>query len=322
MNATVASDGSAPCVRSQIDVGITTRNRPESLRHVIESLACIAPRIAEVLIFDDASEVPVEAQLNGAVAPVIAGKVAVIRAEGNVGQQRGRNRLIERACADLVLLLDDDASLLDARGVTEACAVMERDARVAVVAFAQATADGAAWPPAMQASPADYPCYVPAFIGFAHLVRREPFLRLGGYRQTFFYHGEEKELCLRLLNAGLDVVYLPRARVAHLVDPGGRDRIRYLRYVTRNDCLTAFYNDPLWRLCWTVPGRLFRYFRMKRGVPDPGGFTWLLRELWSVWPTVWAERRPLAAATFRRWRELRDTSPAYDSPRPSDPISR
>jgi hypothetical protein len=42
---------------------------------------------------------------------------------------------------------------------------------------------------------------VASFIGFAHLVRRDVFLALGGYREDFVYLGEEKEFCLRLLDA-------------------------------------------------------------------------------------------------------------------------
>ena len=298
----------------RVSVGITTRNRADSLIRAITSLTYIDAMVSEVLVFDDASSTPVESQLEGRVPASLDGRVEVIRSSGNVGQQAGRTRIAKRARSEMLLLLDDDVGLLDGRGVAEAADIMRRDSAVAAVAFAQATGDGAPWPSALQPAPVSYPCYVPAFIGFAHLLRRDPFLALGGYRTTFFYHGEEKELCLRLLDVGLQIVYLPHVRVAHFVDLEGRDRSTYLRYVTKNDCLTALYNDPWWRLWWTLPGRFVRYFQMKRGVRDPQGVRWLVRELWSALPDVWSERRPLDAGTFRRWNELRDTSPAYTVP--------
>ena len=91
-------------------------------------------------------------------------------------------------------------------------------------------------------------CYVPSFIGFAHLVRRETFVAIGGYRESFEFYGEEKDYCRRLIDAGFRTVYLPDALVMHEPDQAGRSKQRYLRYVTRNDCLNALYNDPLSRL--------------------------------------------------------------------------
>ena len=49
------------------------------------------------------------------------------------------------------------------------------------------------------------PCsrrYVASFIGFAHLLRRDVFLRLGGYRESFVFYGEEKDYCVRALAGG------------------------------------------------------------------------------------------------------------------------
>ena len=42
----------------RLTVGITTRNRPESLRRCVDSLRHIEHLAPEILIFDDASEVP------------------------------------------------------------------------------------------------------------------------------------------------------------------------------------------------------------------------------------------------------------------------
>ena len=124
---------------------------------------------------------------------------------------------------------------------------------------------------------------MPSFIGFAHLVRRDVFVAIGGYRESFEFYGEEKDFCLRLIDAGYRTVYLPDALVIHEPDPAGRSQQRYLRYVTRNDCLGALYNEPLNRLVWLFPARLALYFRMRRAwkVDDPWGWAWILRELWK-----------------------------------------
>jgi GT2 family glycosyltransferase len=290
-----------------VSVGITTRNRPQSLNSCVASLELAEDLIEEVLVFDDASE-PAAAV---AVPAALAGRVVTLRDATAPGYIVGRNRLIRRASAAFVLLLDDDTRILSRESIAAAIEVMRRDSSIAAVGFAQAEADGRPWPAAMQPAAAPYPCFVPSYIGFAHLLRREVALALGGYRDALRFYGEEKEFCLRLLDAGYRVAYLPGARVGHLADPAGRDETLWLRYVIRNDCLSALYNEPLTRLMWVVPARLALYFRMRRAgrIADRGGVFWILRELAAQLGDVRRHRRPVKRSTIRRWRALRSSPP-------------
>jgi GT2 family glycosyltransferase len=293
---------------SLLTIGITTRNRPAALERCLASLATLVPLAPEVLVFDDGSEPAATA----AGAPALP--VRIIRDESSPGYIRGRNRMAREAAAPFVLLLDDDTRMLTLASVERAMSVLQSDASVGAVAFAQAEADGRPWPAHMQAARAEYACVVPSFIGFAHMVRRDVFLSLGGYREAFEFYGEEKEYCLRLIESGHQTVYLPDALVSHLADPGGRSPTRYLRFVSRNDCLNALYNDPLPRVLWTVPLRYALYFRMRRGwkIHDPGGALWLAREVAGNLPRVWRDRRPVSRATLRRWRALRQQPERYE----------
>ena len=105
----------------------------------------------------------------------------------------------------------------------------------------------------------------------------------------------------------------PDPPVVHLHDPTGRNVKRYLRYVIRNDCLGAMFNQPMLLALVTVPRRLARYVGMCRlgKVRDPWGLFWIVGQLLGHLPTVVRERRPVKWSTLRRWRELRRTSPAY-----------
>ncbi len=239
--------------------------------------------------------------------------VRVLRDDRAPGYIVGRNRLVREASAPLVLLMDDDAALIGSEAVASAVATLRGDARVAAVAFAQCDRHGSRWDDAMQPAPGRAPCYVPSFIGFAHLVRRETFVAIGGYRESFEFYGEEKDLCLRLIDGGYRTVYLPDALVIHEPDQAGRSQQRYLRYVTRNDCLNALYNDPLSRLAWILPARLAIYFRMRRAwnVDDPWGWAWILRELWKNAGRVWRDRKPVSRATVATWKRLRRRPELY-----------
>ena len=290
-----------------LSVGITTRDRPVALRRCIESLRHIAHLRPEVIVFDDASIAPAESQLRDTAG------IRFIRDEGRIGYIAGRNALVRAASAPAVLLMDDDALLLDARAVESALGVLGRDETIAAVAFAQAEHDGTPWPEPMQPARVGHAARVPSFIGFAHLLRRDTFLRLGGYRERFRCYGEEKDYALRLLDAGYSVVYLPDARIVHHPDPAGRDGQRYLRFVTRNDCLNALYNEPLSRLVWMLPARMFLYFRMRRHwrIRDPWGWAWIARDVASNLGAVLKERRAVSYATIAEWKRLRRSPQPY-----------
>ena len=297
----------------RLTIGITTRNRPKSLDACLRSLSIAAPFEPEILVFDDGSEPAAEQQLSEEARRVVTKMLRDPSAPGNIV---GRNRLVRTARSPYVLLLDDDASLISVEAVERAVEVLEIDRSVAAVAFAQAERDGRPWPAKMQPSPATVPVLVPTFIGFAHLIRRDAFLAIGGYREEFEFYSEEKDFTLRLLDAGLHVVYLPSALVAHVPDPAGRSPVRYLRHVARNDCLMSLYNDPLPRVLWMLPARYALYFRMRRHwrVRDPWGGLWLARDLLQRLPSVLARRRPVKRRTIARWAELKPGQTRYAAP--------
>ncbi len=297
-----------------LTVGITTRNRPLAIERCVRSLACLGPLVARVLVFDDGSDVPVETIV--AQAAPAGMDVAVIRDEkrGYIG---GRNLMARGAATPYVLLLDDDAVLFKAEAVERAIAVLDGDANVAAVAFAQGEADGSPWPERMQPGRGQQPSYVAAYIGFAHLVRRDVFVRLGGYRESFVFYGEEKDFCVRALEAGLRIVYLPDAVVGHVPDRGGRSATRYVRFAIRNDCLYSLYNEPWPLVALSLPIRLWRYRRMAGDDAESGGIQWILRELRRSLPEIRRDRRAVSWATVRKWRGMSRTPTPY-RPIPGD----
>jgi GT2 family glycosyltransferase len=308
----LSPNGAMPAITEPISVGIATRNRRGSLLRCLASLALIDGMIDEVLVVDDTSDQPL-GDLGAELPPAIARKLRVIEQPGRQGPIVARNRTVRTARNECVLLMDDDAYVIDAEAIRRGVEVFNRHDEVGAVAFAQAEADGAAWPAAMQPATAKRACYVPAYIGFAHLLRRSVFLRLGGYLEPLHFYGEEKDYCIRLLDAGYAVVYVPDARVAHVPDRSGRSASRYLRYVIRNDCLSALYHEPLPLPLASIPLRLLRYAQMRRHgrVEDPGGMSWIVRELAGALPDAFRKRRPVAWRTFMRSRKLRMSPPPF-----------
>jgi GT2 family glycosyltransferase len=297
----------------RLTIGITTRNRPDALRRCLRSLAAVSQLSPEVIVFDDASEPPVLQCLAAWAVPL---PVRVIRDDDAPGYITGRNRMMREASTPAVLLMDDDAALVSGESIGRALRILEGDNRVGAIAFAQCGVNGARWDEAMQPGRSEGPCYVPSFIGFAHMLRRDVFLAVGGYRESFEYYGEEKDYCLRLIDAGYRTVYLRDDLVIHEPDPSGRSRQRYLRYVTRNDCLGDLYNQRLSRLVWLFPTRFALYFRMRRAwkIVDPWGWAWILGELWKNRGSVYRDRKPVSRQTLETWKRLRTAPQPYESP--------
>ena len=148
------------------------------------------------------SDPPVDAQAMRAHAGTLGLPVDLVRLDTHTGTTAAKNIAARRAKARYLLSLDDDAFLVRGESVARAVALLDGDDSVAAVAFAQAD-EHAARRQAQQPAAGDEACYVPAFVGFGCLIRRDRLLDVGGYRDVFVIHGEERELCLRWLDRGM-----------------------------------------------------------------------------------------------------------------------
>jgi GT2 family glycosyltransferase len=302
-----------------LTVGIATKNRPDALVRCLRSLRLLKGVLAEAVVVDDGSDPPVEGPALASLAADLPPCVRFVRHEESRNLAASRNRIAREAATPWVLNLDDDAFVVSRPSVEMAVRVLEADASVAAVAFAQCDEFGEPYAPSAQPAPVDYACYVPAFIGYAHLLRRDAFLSMGGFREPLGINGEEKELCLRLLDAGWRVVYLPAARIGHVAAEAERVPRRYLHQTVRNSTLTALYDEPFPLVLAGTALRLWRYFPMRTGwqIHDPGGFGEVLRSVARLAPSVLRDRRPVRWSTLRQWRTMTRSMPEpYTLPLP------
>ena len=303
--------GTDPVAALPLTVIVATKNRPEAVERCLRSVRLLEGLAAEALVVDDGSDPPAEGPVRAALAADLPPSIRWLRHDQSRGAAASRNHAAREAATPLLLNLDDDALVVSRAAIERAVAVLQDDPEVVAVALAQGDADGIAFPPSTQPAPVDYPCYVATFTGYGFLIRREALLAAGGFRERVGINGEEKELCLRLLDRGLRVVYLPDAVVGHVADAAERDMRRYLHQTVRNNTLGALYNEPFPLVVAGAGVRLFSYFAMRRGwsVDDPGGFGAIVQGLARDLPAVLRERRPVRWATWRRWRRMTRSAP-------------
>jgi GT2 family glycosyltransferase len=277
-------------------VVIPTRNRRDLLRRLIlSSLAQTVP--VEVLVMDDGST-------DGSPEMVRREfpEVRLYELGRGMGPAFQRNRGVELASAEIVFPVDDDSVFSTAR-VVEQTILEFADPRVAAVGipFLNPRLD---WTLHQRAPDLRHTWIAHTFVGAAHAVRRSVFLEAGGYREHFFYMGEEGDLCLRFLQMG-HVVRLGNADPVHHMESPRRNLALADYCGRRNDVLFAWHNVPTRFLpahlaVTTLNGvraalRSSNTFRMLLGLLH--GYTGSLRR--------WQERRPVSVSMYRLHRRLK-----------------
>lgn len=303
-------------ISPKLSVCVATRNRPRDIVRCVNSFRLLKDVAFEIIVLDDASEVPVSTYLFNDVDVKLRSRISLIRNEQNRGCPAARNQMAKVANAPYILGIDDDAELLDAEGIESAIDVLETDSQVGAIAFAQMTSERVLFP--RQPAQHSYPCYAPWYIGYGHMLRRDVFVDLGGYREIFVAYYEEAELCARMVNQGYYAVYLPNSIVVHHHSSIGRDPLKCLSYSYRNKCFAAIYNQPLLMMLFTIPIYLLHYFWVhqrlsySRKKQVEKGIDWLIQEVIQAAQSIYSERKTLKWTTYYKLFKIKQNRPKYE----------
>ncbi len=199
--------------RLTLEAGIVTFERPDEVLRAVAS--CRRPEIARVVVLDSGSRPPVPGPPGA----------AFVRSEENVGPCAGRNRLVEEADSDLVLLVDDDGYLADSSDLDRVIGLFVDDPRLAVVAGVEYRIGETIAKhefPRRRVTDVGTEGSVGYFVEGACVVRRSAFLEVGGFDTAFFCYHEGPELALRLAHSEYTILYSPSLRLEHRPSQFGR----------------------------------------------------------------------------------------------------
>lgn len=284
---------------------IVTKNRRDDLRTAVRSALgqTVQP---EVLILDDGST-DGTADMVRAEFP----QVTLHRFEQSHGYIARRNEGARLARGPVIFSIDDDAAFSSTRTVEQTLAQFDRPEIGAIaIPFTEPHKSPTVW---QRAPSPDGIWITAAYIGTAHAVRRDLFLKLGGYREYLIHQGEESDFCVRLLAAG-HVVRLGLADPIQHFESPRRDFSRMDYYGSRNPVLFAWQNVPLPNL---IPHLAATTFNCLRWTLAPKRFGTRLRGIAAGHlDGLRLERTPVPAAVYRRWRRLKK---AIATPLPSSP---
>jgi len=294
-----ASLGEPPLVPAT--VLITTRNRKQLVCRAIESVLkqTIA---AEIIVIDDAST-DGTSELVRARYP----EVVLVRSETRLGLIAQRNRGVKIAHGSVVFSLDDDAIFVEPTTLATVLAEMA-DPRVGAVAIPIVNVIGGTRSPmGGPPPPRGADTFVTnAYIGAAHALRRDLFLRFGGYEDFLFQWGEEENYCTKLYANGYVVRVSRCATVEHFPHPAGRHQRAKNVWIYRNSILNVWFHAP-----WTLVPLLWAYETLRwllAGLRSPRALPvvmeGLARGYWAAL-THWEKRKPVPAGVYRFYLRLR-----------------
>ncbi len=282
-------------------VVIATKNRREVLLEALRTTIAQSGDI-EVIVMDDGST-------DGTAEAVREHfpSVAIHRSEESRGSVLQRNAGVAAARSNNVVLIDDDCTFEHPETIRQAVDDLG-DPRVGAVAipFVNIERD----PKVRQAAPSGDRVFVAsAFVGCSAVVRRDLFLRLGGYWPALNYYFEEPDFCFRLLGAGY-VTRLGRSNpVTHHYTDVAR-RLRRVRFLAaRNPCMFAWHNVPWPYFPLHLAAVSMREARSYLRYGYLGATVTGVFYGWRDGIHHYRERRPSSIACYRLFREIKAKEP-------------
>lgn len=293
-----------------VTVLITTRNRRHDLEATLKELSNQNYPELRLLVIDDASDEPLEPAVrkNWPTA-------TVIRNSSNLGLIASRSLGMSNAAGEFILSLDDDSCLTRPDDLQRAIARMRAEPSIGVITFRVEE------PFTMgEFSTQGEERYLHTFTGCAHLIRKKVVDQIGGYRDFFFYYGEESEYGLRVLAFGWKILMQPSVVVRHRVSAIGRSEGRIVAHRLRNNLWTVLLHMPWHRVPIEVGWKVLvgsietvRQLEFRR-------LGWAMVSFVRGLPAIMRIRRPISAETLRLYDAMRFrggvTAEEYDNPRP------
>lgn len=213
----------------------TTHNRRDLLRQAIESARNQSVPV-KILVMDDASTDGTDAMMAGEFSGI-----DYYRSSQNLGPCYHRNKAMKLAETDIVFGLDDDSVLQSPFTIEQTLKEFD-DEHIGAVAIPYINVLQSA--AIYNKTPSLDKFYlIHAFSACAYAIRREVCFNAGGYREQFFYMGEESDLCIRMLQQGF-VIRLGRADPIHHLQPPNRVSASVDMFERRNDILSFYCNTP------------------------------------------------------------------------------
>jgi GT2 family glycosyltransferase len=243
-----------------VSVVILSWNRQAEIKKTLADLDRQTYTNFEVLVIDQGSS-------DGTPEAIekLFPRVRVIRLPGNLGVPGGRNIGVAKAQGDIVVFLDNDASL-ENEGLTKTVEKFKNNPHLGILGFRILDAktgelDLGSWvyqKNKIAEAQSEFLTYT--YCGAGHAIRKEVFQKAGYYWDELFFSWEEMELSIKAINAGYDILYDPQIVVYHRVSKEKRATNKVHEGLRLRNSLWVLWRYMPWRYSLPMTGvRIFAY---------------------------------------------------------------
>lgn len=278
----------------KVQVVITSKNRKYILPKAIDAALAQTYPDKEVAVFDDAST-------DG--TPELVTQYPQVHwhlSDVPKGYLYARNLFLQTTTAGFIASLDDDSWFLDTTALQTAVNYFTDHPDVAAIAFDILSPDQPE-----KENNGITPAETNTFIGCGHILRVSVINSIGNYTPNpGYYGGEEKDLCIRIINAGYKIIKLNGLYVWHDKTTVARDISKQHRSGVCNDLVFMWRRTPGLLLLPALGAKLVKHFlfsvRYKKQPlvrPCIKGFLDFFRFLFSGR----VHRKPVSLQAFKKY---------------------
>lgn len=284
-----------PASTPKVTVVVTTKDRKDELRNALRTTLRQSIPL-ELVVIDDGSSDGTSELVRSEFPEAV-----LFRSETSEGLVAQRNRGATLATTPFIVSIDDDCEFVSETTLERTVALFDHP-RVAAVSipYVNVKQDTSV----RTSAPADDGIYVgPAYAGCAHMLRRDVFLALGGYRGSIFRQGEEPDYCIRLLDAGYVVRLGSAPPLSHFESPK-RSHAAIWKWAARNAVLFTWRNVPAPEVVGHLGVTTFNMLRRGTEAGEAGSVLTGLREGYAGLLAELRDRTPVSRRAYRLSRML------------------
>ncbi len=275
-------------------IGIVSKNRATILPKAIQSAINQSYNNFTISIFDDASTD------NTKDLPATFTNVNWFFAPEPKGYLYARNKFMKEAKQAYFCSLDDDSWFLENNNLQTAVDYLDQNPNVAAIAFDILSPDKP------DRNIKSQPYETNMFIGCGHLLRLSAVKEAGYYEKNpGFYGGEEKDLCIKLIDLGYKIIRMPGVHVWHDKTNTARDLPSQHRSGVCNDMVFLYRRTPFLYLLPALILKPFLHLKFSiffnNGILFKSGLLGLI-DFYSLLFTLKLNRKPVTMLTFNKYR--------------------
>lgn len=214
-----------------LSIVIVTFNNQSSIESCLDSVIKNLPEDGEILVFDNASSDQTLKKIER-----FSQKINLIKSDQNLGFAKANNLATEKAQGEYLFFLNPD-TIVSPGAIETLINFLKIHPEVGIVAPKLILSETQVQPSVRQLPTIwgaikeyylnrkySYEAYAPKFqtevesvVGAAIMIKKDIFLKVGGYDQKFFLYFEDLDLCRKILKIGLKIIYLPQSVIYHQV---------------------------------------------------------------------------------------------------------